>query len=77
MIEENRPYGICNCDIETIWPKTAHALTKFNTILSSVAKLSESERMESIEILFKDRVRFSAIDDDEASIFVEPYWCIL
>lgn len=33
--------------------------------------------MESIEILFKDRVRFSAIDDDEASIFVEPYWCIL
>jgi hypothetical protein len=22
-------------------------------------------------------VRFSAIDDDEASIFVEPYWCVL
>jgi hypothetical protein len=29
-----------------------------------------------METVFKDKTRFSQIDDDESSIFVEPYWCV-
>lgn len=32
--------------------------------------------LDSMQVMFKDRKRFSMIDDDEASIFVEPYWCV-
>jgi uncharacterized protein with NRDE domain len=28
-LERHVPYGVCNCDILTVWPKTAHGMAMF------------------------------------------------
>ena len=29
-LQPNKCYGLCNTDIDTIWPKTEHGLNLFN-----------------------------------------------
>jgi hypothetical protein len=29
VLDRDTPYGVCNCDILTIWPKTAHGMAMF------------------------------------------------
>lgn len=39
----NKSYGICNCDINTIWPKTEHGLKMFENIKSKLDHLNEED----------------------------------
>jgi uncharacterized protein with NRDE domain len=77
QLKDNSPYGICNCDILTIWQKTAHGMAMFKNVLENLEDKQEEQVLDEMRLLFQDKRRFSAIDDDESSIFVEPYWCKL
>ena len=33
ILDRHTPYGICNCDILTVWPKTAHGMAMFKQLL--------------------------------------------
>jgi hypothetical protein len=39
--------------------------------------LKEEQVFDTLRSIFRDGERFSEVDDDEASIFVQPYWCKL
>jgi uncharacterized protein with NRDE domain len=63
-LQQDTPYSVCNCDILTVWPKTAHGMGMFKQLLSQLADLKEEEVIDHLAALFRDNKRFSEVDDD-------------
>jgi hypothetical protein len=45
-----------------MWPKTAHGLEKFKTIVEQLGDMDETETLDAMHGLLKDKTRFSEID---------------
>lgn len=75
LLLQNRNYGLCNTDIDTIWEKTRHGLDLYGKIVDYKKLSSSVDLLPELETLMRDNKSFSEDPNNEASIFVSPYYC--
>ena len=72
-LEKGTVHGICNSHYEEVWPKTKRGVELFEEVVGKADELSQEQLMELMGRVMKDNVRFDEDDEEESSIFVEPY----
>jgi uncharacterized protein with NRDE domain len=76
LLLKNYHYGLCNIDIDTLWPKTEHGLKLYSKLMECKIE-EEPELLAELEKIMRDNKAFSKDPNHEASIFVDPYFCTL
>lgn len=70
QLHSSTVYGLCNTDLNTIWPKTKYGCSLFEKILKEYENKDETSLIDALTILMRDNKTFSKNLNDEASIFV-------
>ena len=77
ILQKSHDYGLCNIDIDTISKKTEYGLGSYSKVIKELNSLSCKQLSAELETIMNDTKSFSENPNDEASIFVPPYYCTL
>ena len=59
-----------------MWPKTDRGIKLFKEVVAKAGQFDEEGLMREMKTVTRDNYRFSQDDEEESSIFVEPYMSV-
>ena len=70
-LKRGETHGVCNSDIDVIWPKTSLGINLFKLFVSKLSYLNPEEMLKRMLTIFHNQIKF---DGDESEIFVKPFF---
>jgi uncharacterized protein with NRDE domain len=77
ILEKGHNYALGNIDIDTVQEKSQYGLGLYSKVIEELNFLSCKQLSIELETIMNDTKSFSENPNDEASIFVQPYYCTL